>query len=119
MFFQADYAAITTSSEKKRRAMGLVVAQAAAGDDARVEESKLLLDALRDLDSPHFAVLARVEVAGEDGDAVREVTAAAPEPVIAALVRQGLVETSGTWDGGLVVTVISKFGRKLLTYVRY
>jgi hypothetical protein len=51
MFFQGAIAASTTSDERKRRAMGLVVGQAAAGDDVRIEESQLLLDALRDLDA--------------------------------------------------------------------
>ena len=47
-------------------------------------------DALRDLDGPHFAVLGRMKVAGQDQDAVRKVADAAPDPVVAALIRHAL-----------------------------
>ena len=118
MLFQGAIASSTTSDERKRRAMGLVVGHAAAGDDARIEESQLLLDALGDLDASHFAVLSRMAVAGEDQDAVRAVAEATPDPVVAALIRHGLVKTVGTWDGGAAVIAISEFGTKLLDYVR-
>lgn len=103
-----DYA-LRTGHEGKRRLLARVV-RAAVLDDARIDDSLLYLYALRDLDAPHFRLLARLRQARLDLEAVRglELTEErmaeernryseyvrhswdqAPGPVQAALVRTG------------------------------
>lgn len=108
-------AASATGLQSKRDAMARVVAMA-IDDDADVELLQLMMSALRDLDAPHFATLARIAAAA-NSQAARDAAEAMPEPVTAALIRHGLVTTSGTMDEGLAVVGISKFGSGLLAYV--
>jgi uncharacterized protein related to proFAR isomerase len=117
MFFEAAVASSATAHAQKRKAMAAVVAQAAT-DDARVDESQLLMDALVDLDAPQFAVLGQIDGVGDDEDEVRRLADAAPEPVVAGLNRHGLLTQVGTYGGGYAVTSISRFGRDLLAYLR-
>jgi hypothetical protein len=117
LFVDGAVAASSTSMQAKRLAMGRVVARAAS-DDAEVELMQLVMSALADLDAPHFAILAKIAEGGQENlDWARLVTDAAPDPVVAALVRHGTVATVGTFDGGLVVSGLTSFGRLLLDYV--
>ncbi len=76
MLVEAAEAASRTDLSAKRRAMGRVVGNAVR-DDALIEEGQLLLAALRDLEAPHFVLLARIE-AGEHQDVA---AVPLPEPV--------------------------------------
>jgi hypothetical protein len=96
--------------------MGRVVGQAAT-DDALVDESELLFRALSDLDGPEFGLLSRMSSEQGGQDRVRTMADAAPQPVVSALVRNGVVETLGTLDGPPVPVSISRFGRSLLDFV--
>jgi len=117
LFVDGAVAASGTSLQAKRRAMGRVVAKAAS-DNAEVEMMQLVMSALGDLDAPHFSTLAKI-VEGGDGnlDWARSVADAAPDPVVAALIRHGTVATVGTLDGRLAVSGLTPFGRLLLDYV--
>jgi hypothetical protein len=117
LFLDGAVAASSTSLRAKRRAMGRVVANAAS-DDAEVELMQLVMSVLVDLDAPHFAVLGKIAEGGEENlDWARSVADAAPDPVVAALIRHGAVATVGTFDGGLAVSGLTSFGRLLLEYV--
>jgi hypothetical protein len=117
LFLDGAVAASSTSLRAKRRAMGRVVANAAS-DDAEVELMQLVMSVLVDLDAPHFAVLGKIAEGGEENlDWARSVADAAPDPVVAALIRHGTVATAGTFGGGLAVSGLTSFGRLLLEYV--
>ncbi|GAA3815580.1 hypothetical protein [Cellulomonas soli] len=106
VFVTAIDAALRSSVEAKRRRLVKAVS-AAVLDDARVDESLLVADALSQLDVPHLLALARMadewEVTRSDmSDAVRwgasNVFAATPEAIRAALVRTGTAKSSvGTY----------------------
>lgn len=113
MLVEASETASRTALSAKRRAMGRVVGNAVR-DDALIEEGQLLLAALRDLEAPHFLLLARIE-AGEQQNLA---AVPLPEPVRSGLVRHGAVETVGTYGGGQAVTGLTSFGRRLLDLVR-
>jgi hypothetical protein len=108
LFIRAAEAAEVAPWEPKRRAMGRVVRAALAGDDAEVLEDSLLIDALIDLDEPHFAVLTRLneQIPGGPPVAVAGVLSSsvlgASEPVVAALVRHGAT-TGNAGLGGVFV----------------
>ncbi len=116
MLVSAAFAASETAVKDKRRAMGRVIGQAAR-DEALIDESQVLLRVLIDLDAPEFHVLGQVAVKDGDQDAVRAVADAASPPVTSALVRNGVVETVGTYDGGLAIVGLTPFGRTLVHFV--
>jgi hypothetical protein len=116
LFLAAGWAAQRTALAWKRRAMGRVVGRAAA-DDALVEDSELLFRALSDLDGPEFRLLSRMASDQGGQDEVRALADAAPQPVVSALVRNGVMDTVGTFDGPPVPVKVSRFGRSLLDFV--
>jgi hypothetical protein len=116
LLLAAASAATSTALAWKRRAMGRVVGRAAT-DDALVDESELLFRALSDLDGPEFGLLGRMATEKGGQDAVRALADAAPQPVVSGLVRNGVVDTVGTFDGPPVPVGVSQFGRSLLDFV--
>lgn len=111
MLVEASETACGTRLRAKRIAMGRVVGQAIR-DDALIEESQLLFLALRDLDAPHFRLLAEIE-----GVEDIEEFGLVQEPMRSALMRHGVVESVVNYGGGIVVAGVSDFGRRLLAFV--
>jgi len=111
------FAASRTSMRAKRIAMGRVVAQATE-DDAQVDTLGLVMSALADLDSPHFAALGRLARVGEGHRSGAQACARTVlKPVIEALARHGTLNRAATADGALTVVGVSAFGHRLLDYV--
>jgi hypothetical protein len=118
MLREALEAGARTSNEAKRVAMGRVLGQAVK-DDAQIDDSAAMLQALAALESPHFALLARLET---ERDSASEVIRGlrVPEPYRSELIAQGLVTISVQVlrPTGLAITGLNDFGRRLLTWVR-
>lgn len=122
IFVVAVEAAMRTALESKRELMAKVAANAVL-DQARIDESRLVIDALRDLDGPHIRALARLADAdaarspatseGGTGDFSKAV-GAEHDAVLAGLLRHGLVLQNTTYDGPQVISGVSKFGHSLL-----
>lgn len=131
LFIEGVEIAVRSGLIAKRRLLARVVAKAVL-DEAEIEPAQLLVQALRDLDSPHLRALVRirnaektaeeVDVDGETDDARGERIADAaetagrtePTPIIAALIRTGVVYPATLWNGGVAVYGVSEFGRRLL-----
>ena len=90
LFNKAVRAALETPTEAKRRAMGRVVG-AALTDDAEIDQSVLMLEALIDLEAPHFATLAKINAAETFGKGAAAATKAG-DAVEAGLRRHGLIQ---------------------------
>jgi regulator of extracellular matrix RemA (YlzA/DUF370 family) len=93
LFNKAVRAAVETPAEAKRRAMGRVVG-AALKDDAEIDQLALIMEALIDLEAPHFATLARIKAAATFGEGAVFATKAG-DAVEAGLRRHGLVADMG------------------------
>lgn len=120
LFTLAVDGAMRTSLESKRRLLARVAATALS-DDTMVDDSALIIDALRDLDGPHIRALARL--ADSDPSLQTEPGARSDftsvvekehHAVLAGLTRHGLLLQTVTYDGKPVVTRVSDFGRRLL-----
>lgn len=122
-FRQAMEAATRTGHETKRRALPHIIV-AAVLDDARIDESALLVSALRDLDEPHLRTLEAMRRAGEKIESkvaargvdtrvgpgpslaerfensviaqIKADTSSVPSVVVVALARAGVIEPRGT-----------------------
>jgi hypothetical protein len=117
MFVAAVDSALRTGLERKRRYLARVVANAVL-DDAKVDESELIVQALRDLDGPHLRALERLRQAedsahtdNEKSAAVQEAAKEEPAPIRAVLSATGAV-TPAPFGG---IFRVSPFGRTLLT----
>jgi hypothetical protein len=128
-------AAACSGLEAKRRLLGRVVTRAVL-DDARVDETSLVVGVLGQIDAPHVRCLEAVRRAEEEAEAAGEVPQRAqyadrqlipgiveagraqPEPVLAALTSLGLLEASGTYDGTALVKGLTSFGQALLQDLR-
>lgn len=148
LFIEGVEAAVRTGLEAKRRLLSRVVAQA-VNDEARVDERALLVLALRDLEAPSIRALQRIRVVEDeaatevssalaieppelqDGDTperyherhvalrVMSVVWREPAPVLAALMRTGVLEQAEEAYGSLSrARKISAFGRQLLNDLR-
>lgn len=128
LFVDAVEAATRTGVEGKRILLARVLA-AAVLDDARVEEAQLITQALRELDAPHIRALERIRLAADtlddlpererkEAQAVLSAGRAEPVPVVAVLVRTGVVEPATLFGGGHAVHDITDFGRNLLDALR-
>lgn len=128
LLFEALDAASRTGLEGKRRLLARVLAEAVL-DDAKVEEGQLITQALRELDGPHIRALERIRIAAdtlvdrpererESAEAVRSAGQAEPTPVVAVLIRTGVVEPATLFGGGHAVHDITNFGRNLLAALR-
>jgi hypothetical protein len=133
--------AARTGHEAKRRLLARVVINAAR-DDARVDESVLIQQALRELEGPHIRAAERLrsvydscqmtpeylaEYPDQDLDellhskrmeASYEASQHEPAPVVAALVRTGMAAPPMILGGGVGVAFITDFGRTVLDYLR-
>ena len=101
-------------------------------DDARVDDSHLKVQALRELDAPHLRALERVRRAedsappadDEDGQPERrrvldEATDDLPAPLRSALVRCGtVVQNKGFFGSADLIDGLTPFGRTLLEDLR-
>lgn len=116
MLLESLTAAAKTSNEAKRIAMGRVLAQA-VNDDAAIDDSAAMLQALAVLDSPHFALLAKMAnlELSDLGGGFR-----VPEPYKSALIAQGVATASvrGIGPIGFTVEGINEFGHRLLQWLR-
>jgi hypothetical protein len=118
MFVAAVDSALRTGLERKRRYLARVVANAVL-DDAKVDESELIVQALRDLDGPHLRALERLRHAEDSAHtddagksaAVQEAAKQEPAPIRAVLSGTGAVIPAPF--GGIFR--VSPFGRTLLT----
>ncbi len=117
MLREALEAGARSSNEAKRVAMGRVVGQA-INDDAQLDDDAALLHALAALDSPHFALLARLE------DRERSRPPSPPiqvdEPYKSALLGQGVVsapENAVDWLGPTPLP-LTDFGHRLVAWLR-
>jgi len=137
LFVTAAEAAARTTVDEKARAMGLLLADAAdaRGNESSFDEKELLLLALADLEWPHIRALGELgsfptdEELHQQGksnqtlgaspkreDRLRAIEAL-PSPVLAALLRHGLVQQESAVDG-LYVNGLTPFGHKLLAYLQ-
>jgi hypothetical protein len=127
--------AASSSAESKRRLLGQIV-KASVLDTAKIDESLLLMNVLRDVEAPHIRCLTAIsraeESARETGEmtpvargaekpltaAVREVVAEYPPPLLQALLSLGLIDGTVTWDGSNYITGMTAFGESLLDDLR-
>lgn len=131
VFARAMEAASRTSLGQKIRALGPLLGEASdAASDGELDDVELLLWALEDLERPHVAALqelgryrsddelaADTENIGDDPSRLErlEYTRSVAEPVIATLLRHGLVAQQSGYD--LYLAGVTPFGRKLLTFL--
>ena len=110
MLKEALEAGVRSSNEAKRIAMGKVLGQAVS-DDAQIDDDAAMVHALASLDSPHFALMAKM------GEAMTRDTL--PEPYRSALVAQGVVSVSiaAMVAGNQTFIVVNEFGRRLLRWL--
>jgi len=126
LFVNAVDAAVRTGLEAKRRLLARAVAQAVI-DEARLDESLLITEALAQLDAPHVKALKRMAVEWEetlrgDPEALNwgqsEVWRNLAEPIRAALVRTGTAKppsnTFAATKGPNRQMGISDFGLELV-----
>lgn len=128
MFGRAVEAAARTGLEAKRRLLARAVA-AAACDDARLDDSELMIDTLSQLDTAHVRALARLNdeppISTDDGDisyGTSDVWREQPAAIQATLVRTGAAK----WPSRSFVATsngqrqegISNFGRRIVTELR-
>lgn len=103
--------------------MGRLVGRAAR-ENALIDETELMMAVIRDLEGPHFRVLAELErgdvhVAPDQRvEAALGVLGSCPPPVKAALVRHGLLDTVLAYEGHEVLAGLNEFGRKILEHLR-
>lgn len=132
VFLDGVDAGARTGLDAKRRLLAMVISEAVL-DDARVDESLLYVQALRDLDAPHLRALERIARAEEaaalapeeawgqqwDGEHVFKDE---PHPIRAALVRTGCATnppTTRVIDKSVrVYHATTPFGRGLLAHIR-
>lgn len=136
-FMNAIEAAMRTGFAPKRRLLAGVVT-ATVLDDATVDETGLIVAALRDLDAPHLRALERMDRAeraarhdgADDHRVARAVSTTAhcePAAVVAALRQHAavvsvspspLLMSADTLGVTPSVVGVSAFGRKILMYLR-
>jgi hypothetical protein len=133
--------AARTGYEAKRRLLARVVINAAR-DDALVDESVLIQQALHELEGPHIRAAERLrsvyescqmtpeylaKYPGQDPnqllhskrrDACFQASRYEPAPVVATLVRTGMAAPPTLVGGGVGVAYITDFGRAVLDYLR-
>lgn len=131
IFVEGVEIAIRSGFAAKRRLLAKVVARA-VNDDAKIEESQLIVTALRDLDAPHIRALARLRTVQNEAEASKDpgdqnksahdrVTGAVasasykePVPIRSTLVRTGVVFPATVVGSGVVIASLTDFGEKLL-----
>jgi hypothetical protein len=132
---RAVNAAAASSLASKRRLLARVV-QAAVLDDAAIDQSTLILDALEQVDAVHIRCLeaiARAELESKEaGDweftaeraekpsnqRVQDAADGYPSPIIKRLETLGLADASVDWSGHTRVTGMTVFGELVLNDLR-
>jgi len=116
LFLEAVNAAAGTSLDAKRRAFAQALADGTQEAEGELDEVRLLIRVIDDLDLIHLRTMKRIDDSRGDGR-LKSLITATPEPVMATLRRNGVVEESSTWDGPDVVTGLNRFGERVLQYV--
>lgn len=127
--------AITTAAESASAAKRRLLAKAvkvAVLDDAKIDESALIIGVLQQIDTPHIRCLEAIhraeQVARASGDLrpiargagkeltqqVSAVADAYPASLLTQLERLGLIDGSITWDGVAHITGTTAFGAQVL-----
>jgi hypothetical protein len=135
LFAQAVNAAANSALASRRLLLARLVQQAVL-DEAKVDESVLIVRALTRVDAPHVRCLEAIRRAEENAAAIGELEAVAPGaeqpsnrlvqdavdqyggPVLHALVAEGLVAGEVTWDGTSRITGTTVFGQAILGDLR-
>ena len=128
---QAITAAAESASVAKRRLLARVV-KAAVLDDAKIDESALIVGVLRQIDAPHIRCLEAIYRAEQEAKAsgdlqptargaekeltqqVRAVADSYPPPLLTQLEHLGLIDGSITWGGVTLITGTTVFGAQVL-----
>lgn len=116
LFWGAIEEASKSAVEAKRAAIGHALADASGESETEIDEYTLLVEALSDLDLPHLRTLQRINRFEQDRSMMNSLVSATPDPVLAALVRHGLIIENEAYDGR-EVGGLSSFGVRLLRYV--
>ncbi|MEW5813091.1 MAG: hypothetical protein AB1925_27030 [Actinomycetota bacterium] len=132
LLYSAAQASIGTPFEKKRRLLAEAAAAAMTGDRKQVDYAAMMVAALSELEEMHIEALARISTAYDrelsepevNDDRYQAVLREEPAPVLAALVRTGVVLVgSQEMSDGLhsipraetySITGVNQFGRDLL-----
>jgi len=132
LLWSSVQAAMAAGIEGKRVYLARVVAQAMSGDSAIMDEARLVVSALGELDGPHIAALTRIRIAddasraaGLANDILVNALESEKEPILAALVRTGVVLVGLTESGeagmysmtgarNYSIGGVNEFGRRLL-----
>jgi hypothetical protein len=117
MLWAALDAGVRTPNEAKRVAMGRVVGRA-INDDAQIDDSAALLQALAAFEAPHFVLMAQFQTKRDDASDLYG-GFHAPEPYRSALIAQGVVAigVQTVRPTGLQIMGLNDFGRRLLKWV--
>lgn len=128
-------AAAKTALAAKRRLLGRLINQAVL-DDAKVDDATLRVGILGQIDAPHvraLEVVYRAELAARSAGEVearaegaereihpgiRAAGLTQPPPVLIALASLGLLETTATYGGDMIVKGLTPFGEGLLNSLR-
>lgn len=122
---------VASASAAKRRLLARIV-KAAVLDDAKIDESALIVGVLRQIDTPHIRCLEAIYRAEQEAKAggdlqptargaekeltqqVRAVDDSYPLSLLTQLEHLGLIDGSITWDGVTLVTGTTVFGAQVL-----
>lgn len=129
-------AAAATLNRRKVRALARALALGLAEDQAAVDEGRLMVMAIAELEAPHIRCLELVRAAQEEVEAAGEaepvargaeqpihnhvLTAAqeSPSTVLHKLVTAGLLDGSVQWDGTSLIKGLTVAGAAVLDYMR-
>jgi hypothetical protein len=125
LFMNVCEAAARSAVAEKKLLLGKLLGRAVR-DEAEIDKGELAERILRDLEGPHLRAMSELADAADATRAGGEVSQHAfdevmdkyPSPVRAALERNGLLATVGTYGGGEIVIGLNEFGRWLLEEVR-
>lgn len=115
MFFTAVQGASESHVEAKRKAFARLLAEGVGEDPGELDVISLMINALSELELIHLRTLQRLSKLEHTGR-LRSMIAATPDPVFAALRRNGLLKEEEQYDE-TEITGISDFGARLLAYV--
>lgn len=122
LFAQAIMRAAFIDWPERRAALGGALRSALLGDDAELDDSDLIVDALMDIDRPHVSLLQRMNATAEP-KLPQEIEGGAHPSAIAGLQRHGAIIDCGidggdaSGQGGGTLWCITEFGRTLLNLI--
>jgi hypothetical protein len=125
LFMNVCEVAARSAVAEKKLLLGKLLGRAVR-DEAEIDRGELAERILRDLEGPHLRAMSELADAADATQSRGEVSQHAfdevmdkyPSPVRAALERNGLLATVGTYGGGEIVIGLNEFGRWLLEEVR-